>query len=125
MADVGLAPPEAGRVTAARAGDAATEIGGAAAITLATAAALTGTVHSVVVAVLLAVVAALGFDAWRFVRRDDLPPTVERLLLGHDGALRGAVGAAGAWRRRSRSARRPPRWARSWRDARPSPRSRR
>ncbi|MBW9206486.1 CDP-glycerol glycerophosphotransferase family protein [Mumia sp. zg.B17] len=94
MADAGLAPPEAGRVTAARAGDALTEVGNAGAIAIATAAALTGAVHAVVVAVLLAVVAALGFDAWRFVRRDDLPPTVERLLLGHDGALRGAVGAA-------------------------------
>ncbi|MGH1562426.1 CDP-glycerol glycerophosphotransferase family protein [Mumia sp. DW29H23] len=94
MADAGLTPPEAGRVTAARAGDAATEIGAAGAVVLATAAALSGVMESVVVAVLLVVIAALAFDAWRFVRRDDLPPTDERVLLGHDSALRAAVGAS-------------------------------
>ncbi|WP_370618816.1 CDP-glycerol glycerophosphotransferase family protein [Mumia qirimensis] len=94
MADPGLAPPEAGRVTAARGGDAATQIGTAATVVLATAAALTGVVEAVVVAVLLVALAALAVDAWRFTRRDDLPLTEDLVLLGHDGPVRGGVGAA-------------------------------
>ncbi|KAA1423694.1 hypothetical protein FE697_008950 [Mumia zhuanghuii] len=94
MADAGLAPPEAGRVTAARIGDAATEIGTAAAVVLAAAAALAGVVDSVVVALLLASLAALAFDAWRFTRRDDLPLTEDLVLLGRAGPIRGGVGAA-------------------------------
>ena len=79
---------------AARAGDAVTELGTAAAVVLAAAAAVVGIVEPVVVTVLLVVIAALAYDAWRFVHRDDLPPNVERVLLGHGGALRGTVGAA-------------------------------
>ncbi|QMW67558.1 CDP-glycerol glycerophosphotransferase family protein [Mumia sp. ZJ1417] len=94
MADPGLAPPEAARVMAARAGDAATELTTAAAVVLAAAAALAGVVEPVVVTVLLVVIAALAYDGWRFVHRDDLSPNVERVLLGHGGALRGMVGAA-------------------------------
>ncbi len=79
---------------AARAGDAVTALGAAAAVALAAAAALAGVVEPVVVTVLLVVIAALAYDGWRFVHRDDLPVSVDRVLLGHGGALRGMVGAA-------------------------------